>query len=111
MAYSLGGRVFDRALTRRDFLWLASASAVVMVLPGLNGCAVDPVTGEKQLVLMSEAQEKAVDREQSPHQFSADYGVIQQAETIKRLFGHGVGFGGCVGMDFFERQLDVAPGR
>jgi predicted Zn-dependent protease len=76
--YSLGDRVFRREMTRRDFLWLASASGVAAALPGLSGCAVDPVTGENQVVLMSEAQERAVDREQSPHQFSEDYGVMQQ---------------------------------
>jgi predicted Zn-dependent protease len=38
------------------------------------------VTGEDQIVLMSEAQERAIDREQSPHQFSADYGIMQSPE-------------------------------
>jgi len=73
--HPLGDRVFKRELTRRDFLWLASASGLAVALPG---CSTDPVTGESQMVLMSEGQERAVDREQSPHQFSADYGVMQQ---------------------------------
>jgi predicted Zn-dependent protease len=68
-------------MTRRDFLWLTSVSSAVALAPILGGCAVDPVTGEKQLVLMSEEQERAADREQSPHQFSADYGRLQQPEV------------------------------
>ncbi len=71
----LGDRVENRRLTRRDFIRLAASSTAGFSLAtGLSGCAVDPVTGEKSLVLMSEAQEVQVDRQQSPHQFSADYG-------------------------------------
>ena len=81
MRHSLGKRVFERKLNRRDFLWLASAGSVAAALPVLTGCAVDPVTGEQQIVLMSEDQEKAVDKQQSPHQFSADYGVMQDPEV------------------------------
>lgn len=59
-------------LSRRDFLALMSASALGAAM---GGCAVNPVTGEQQLMLLSEGQEVAIDREQSPHQFSADFGV------------------------------------
>lgn len=61
-------------MLRRDFLWL---------LPGLGasvwlaGCATDPVTGRKTLVMMSREQEIALDRKHSPHQFSEDYGPSQ----------------------------------
>ena len=61
-------------MLRRDFLWL---------LPGLgmstwlSGCATDPVTGRKTLVMMGKEQEIALDRRHSPHQFSEDYGVSQ----------------------------------
>ena len=41
------------------------------------GCATNPVTGESQFMIMSEAQEIAVDRENAPHQFSSDYGIVQ----------------------------------
>ncbi|MDM8537830.1 M48 family metalloprotease [Desulfobacterales bacterium HSG17] len=41
------------------------------------GCAVNPVTGENQLMLMSEQQEVQVDQQYAPHQFSSDYGVSQ----------------------------------
>jgi predicted Zn-dependent protease len=35
------------------------------------------VTGQSQLMLVSEDQEIQVDRKHSPHQFSADYGIVQ----------------------------------
>ena len=41
------------------------------------GCATNPVTGESQLMLVSEDQEIQIDRENAPHQFSADYGALQ----------------------------------
>lgn len=63
-------------LSRRDFLALMSASAAGVAL---GGCAVNPVTGRQQLMLLSEGQEVAIDREHSPHQFSADFGVSQDA--------------------------------
>lgn len=58
-------------VTRRDFLGLLGASALVA------GCATNPVTGESQFMLVSEAQELSWDKEMAPHQFSADYGAIQ----------------------------------
>ena len=62
-----------RTLSRRDFLRLSAlASAGVIV-----GCAVNPVTGEKQFMLVSEDWEVQVDQENSPLQFSADYGATQ----------------------------------
>jgi predicted Zn-dependent protease len=60
-------------ISRREFLWLTSMSAAGI----LTGCATDPVTGKKQLVLVSEDEEIKVDQQQSPHQFSADYGQLQ----------------------------------
>ena len=60
-------------LTRRDFLWMTSmASAGVLM-----GCAANPVTGKSQLMLMSEEQEVNIDKKQSPHQISSDYGNVQ----------------------------------
>ncbi|MCG6894278.1 MAG: M48 family metalloprotease [Desulfobacteraceae bacterium] len=59
------------SLTRRRFLQLTGASAAVW----LAGCAVNPVTGEQQLMLMSESQEIDIDRQHAPLQFSTDYGV------------------------------------
>jgi beta-barrel assembly-enhancing protease len=60
-------------LTRRHFLWLLSMSAAGAAL----GCATNPVTGKSQLMLVSEEEEIKVDRLQSPFQFSADYGQLQ----------------------------------
>lgn len=67
-------RLWQRRLTRRDFLVLASAGGAV-----LCGCAADPVTGDRTLVLMSRSQEIGIDRGRSPHQFSRDYGASQDA--------------------------------
>lgn len=61
-------------MNRRDFIW---------TLPGLGasvwltGCATDPVTGKKSMVMMGKEQEIALDKKHSPHQFSEDYGVSQ----------------------------------
>jgi len=60
-------------LTRRDFLWLMSMSAAGYMV----GCATNPVTGKSQLMLISEEQEIQIDRQNSPHQFSADFGPVQ----------------------------------
>lgn len=60
-------------MTRRKFLWLSSMSALGLAA----GCATNPVTGEKQLMLVSEDQEVQMDRQYSPVQFSADLGVTQ----------------------------------
>ena len=60
-------------MTRRHFLWLMALSSGGV----LTGCATNPVTGKSQLMLVSESQEIAVDKENSPHQFSADYGALQ----------------------------------
>jgi len=75
MEHHLGERVYERRMTRRDFMWLLSVSTVGAV----GGCAVNPVSGERQLILVSEAQEIQIDKEQSPHQFSNDYGKTQDA--------------------------------
>jgi beta-barrel assembly-enhancing protease len=60
-------------MTRRRFLWLSSSAAAGI----LAGCSTDPVTGKSQLMLVSEDTEVQIDRNNSPHQFSADYGIIQ----------------------------------
>ncbi len=63
-------------MSRRQFLG-AACLAALPVAGLMAGCAVDPVTGKKQLMLMSRDQEIAVDQQQSPFQFSSDYGVSQ----------------------------------
>jgi len=61
------------SVTRREFLWLSTLAAAGFVA----GCATNPVTGESQLMLISEDQEIQIDRQYSPFQFSADYGTTQ----------------------------------
>jgi predicted Zn-dependent protease len=60
-------------LTRREFLTLSSLAAAGTLL----GCAANPVTGKSQLMLVSEEQEIQIDRQNSPQQFSTDYGMLQ----------------------------------
>ncbi len=62
-----------KEMTRREFLLLSS-----MTVAGLaSGCATNPVTGRSQLMLVSEDQEIQIDKQNSPYQFSADYGTAQ----------------------------------
>lgn len=67
--------------TRRQFLALSALSAAGW----LGGCAVNPVTGDRQLLLLSEGDEVRLDREHSPHQFSADYGKSRDAALNRYL--------------------------
>ncbi len=41
------------------------------------GCSDDPITGKKQLMLVPKSAELRIDKENSPHQISSDYGRIQ----------------------------------
>ncbi len=61
------------AMSRREFLLLTSLAAAGAAV----GCATNPVTGKSQLMLVSEEEEIKVDKQNSPHQFSSDYGVLQ----------------------------------
>ena len=60
-------------ISRRDFLWMVSMASAGLVL----GCATNPVTGRSQLMLVSETSEIQIDQKHSPHQFSTDYGILQ----------------------------------
>jgi len=60
-------------LSRREFLLMTGMAATGLAM----GCATNPVTGRSQFMIMSEEQEIAVDRENAPHQFSSDYGIVQ----------------------------------
>lgn len=71
-----------RRYTRREFLTLSMLVSAGFVA----GCATNPVTGEKQLMLVSEDWEIQVDRQNSPHQFSTDYGTLQD-DTLNRYIG------------------------
>jgi len=85
-------RSLEGTLTRREMLWLLGVAGSAVALPGLlSGCAVDPVTGEKTLVGLSEAQEVSLDKGQSPQQFSADLGAVQDARLNQYVADVGTG--------------------
>jgi len=65
-------------VSRRQALWLFGAASVGTTLANLQGCAQSPVTGESIVVGMSEAQERQMDAQVAPHQFSQDLGAIQE---------------------------------
>ncbi len=74
-------------VTRREFLkYSALTTASVAGLPFLIGCAMDPVTGKQQLMMMSKDQEVGIDKQHSPFQFSSDYGVTQDS-ALNRYIG------------------------
>lgn len=79
-------RLRRNRLTRRDTLWLFGAGVTASAL---SGCATSPVTGERILVGMSEEQERAVDKQVAPHQFSQDYGAVQDDAVNKYVIGVG----------------------
>lgn len=64
------------SLTRREFLWLSSMTAAGYVF----GCAINPVTGKQQLMLVSEDTEIQIDKQYSPLQFSSDFGEVQDSQ-------------------------------
>jgi predicted Zn-dependent protease len=73
-------------MDRRDFLWLLPGAGAAI---WLQGCATDPVTGKQSFVMIDKSQEAAVDKQNSPHQFSEDYGISQDAELNKYVAGVG----------------------
>ncbi len=75
MAHSTAKRPTGRTMTRRNFLWMTTLSTAGIA----TGCAVNPVTGSRQLMLMSESEEIAIDQQNAPQQFSADYGPVQDS--------------------------------
>jgi beta-barrel assembly-enhancing protease len=79
-------RAYKGTLTRRDFIRL---SALAAVSTAVAGCAANPVTGQSQLMLMGEGQEVQIDRVNTPHQYSADYGVTQDAALSAYVSGVG----------------------
>lgn len=80
-APGLPSRLRQGRLERRDVLWLMAVSTGAIATGGLQGCARSPVTGERILVGMTEAQERAIDKEVAPHQFSQDLGAIQDEQV------------------------------
>ncbi|MFC3852657.1 M48 family metalloprotease [Salinispirillum marinum] len=67
-------------LSRRRLIHSISLASLGLSTPlWLSGCAVDPITGKPTLMMLSEDDEVAIDQQQTPLQFSADYGVSQDA--------------------------------
>jgi predicted Zn-dependent protease len=85
MNSTFADRVYKGTLTRRDFLKLSTMAALSTAV----GCAVNPVTGQSQLMFMGESEEIRLDRTNSPHQLSADYGRSQ--DTALNAYVAGVG--------------------
>ncbi len=75
-------------LSRREFLALSAASAAA----ALTGCATNPATKRRELMLLSESDEVRIDKQNSPHQFSADYGPARDTglNDYISLVGNGV---------------------
>ena len=84
MANASTPHIPTRSLSRREFLYLASLSTALWAA----GCATDPVTGKSELMLVSESMEIDIDKKNSPHQFSTDYGISQDRE-LNSLDGMG----------------------
>lgn len=83
--YHVGMSMMPREIDRRTFLALsAGASAAV-----ITGCATNPVTGRRQFMLLTEADEISIDLEAAPHQLSADYGIT--GDTALNQYVSGVG--------------------
>ncbi len=73
------------SVTRRDFVkWTSLSSAAL-----LTGCATNAVTGRRMFMLSSEQDEINQDRSAAPHQFSADYGALQDAALNDYISGVG----------------------
>ena len=85
MLVTLTGERDQSRLSRRDFLRITSLSAAGV----LAGCASNPVTGESELMLVSESQEIQIDKQNSPHQgletfFSQFLDVISNMYTYNK---------------------------
>ncbi len=77
-------------LSRREFLKYSAFASTALTSPILfNGCAIDPVTGKQQLMMVSQQQEIGIDKQQSPFQFASDYGVTQDKKMNKYVSGVG----------------------
>jgi predicted Zn-dependent protease len=79
-------RLQRNRLTRRDMLWLFGAGVAAS---SLAGCATSPVSGERILVGMSEEEERQIDRQVAPHQFSQDMGAVQDEAVNRYVAGLG----------------------
>jgi predicted Zn-dependent protease len=65
---------FDR---RQLLRLLGLGASSLAAAPLLSSCAVNPATGSRHLMMLSEDEEISLDRQQSPQQFSSDYGPVR----------------------------------
>ncbi len=70
-----------KKLSRRDFLHLTALSSLTL----MTGCAANPVSGRSQFMLVSENQELALDKKNSPYQLSSDYGILKDTNLNSYL--------------------------
>ena len=63
----------QHGVTRREFLACSALTSAAV----LTGCAIDPVTGQQQFMIVSPEQELAIDRQNAAFQFSGEYGPSQ----------------------------------
>ncbi|MFN2350857.1 MAG: M48 family metalloprotease [Kiritimatiellia bacterium] len=75
------------AISRRAFLVSTGGACLGL----LAGCVANPVTGRRQLIFLSTAAEAAIDRQQAPHQFSADYGITPDTSLASYMAETGQG--------------------
>ncbi len=77
----------ENCVSRRRFLkysFFMSASIASAPL-FFSGCAVNPVSGRQEIMMVSRGQEIAIDKSQSVFQFSADYGITQDQKINNYL--------------------------
>jgi len=84
--------IAENPISRRQFLKYSTfMSASIAGSTFFTGCAVDPVTGKKQLMMVSQQQEIEIDKQQSPFQFSSDYGITQDVKINQYVSDVGKG--------------------
>jgi predicted Zn-dependent protease len=72
-------RFRSRGFKMKRLRFVAQVMGVAALLGAAAGCATNPVTGRSELMLVSPAEEIAIDRQASPGQLSSDYGAVQDA--------------------------------
>lgn len=93
---------------RREFLELLFAGGCGVIVT--TGCATNPVSGERQFMLISESQERSVDRKMAPQQFSSDFGPVQDVTLSAYVNRVGVEMGRIShrpGMPYSFRALNA----
>ncbi len=82
-----GLKEIKNCVSRRRFLkYSLFMSASIASAPlFFSGCAVNPVAGRQEIMMVSRRQEIAIDKSQSVFQFSADYGITQDQKINNYL--------------------------